>query len=205
MFDFGSYFRREGDHFGINDKGLVTYDRKIKKDAFYFYKANWSEDPVLHITSSRYIFRDDPNTVVKVYTNLTNVSLFVNGVEFETRSPEKGIIKWENIKLDKGNNGIVVRAEQDGKSYVDDCVWVLESPFSGMNLGIMIFGFMMHANTVAIIGFAAAIFLWFFWIRNIRKRAKFKRFVLWTLVWILIIGSALVLILKLLMSTFMGG
>ena len=83
MFDFGSHFRKEGDHFGINDKGLVTYDRKTKKDAFFFYKANWSDEPVLHITSSRYIFRDEAETRVKVYTNLEKVSLKVNGNAFK--------------------------------------------------------------------------------------------------------------------------
>jgi len=205
MFDFGSHFRKEGDHFGINDKGLVTYDRKTKKDAFYFYKANWSDEPVLHITSSRYIFRDEPDTEIKVYTNLSNVILSINGVELPAKSPEKGIIVWDDIKLQKGNNGIIVRAEKNGKSYVDDCVWVLEGPFTGMNLGIKIFGFMMHANKAAIIGFSAAILLWFFGIRSIKKRAKFKRFVLWTFVWILIIGAGLVLLANYLISNNLGG
>ena len=50
MFDFAVSTRHEGGVPGRNDKGLVTYDRKIKKDAFYFYKANWSDEPVLYIT-----------------------------------------------------------------------------------------------------------------------------------------------------------
>ena len=143
MFDFGSHFRKEGDHYGINDKGLVTYDRSVKKDAFYFYKANWSDEPVLHITSSRYMFRDKRKTQVKVYTNLNDVILTVNGQDFPAKSPQKGIIIWDNIILDNGNNGIVVRAEKDGKIIVDDCLWVYETAFSGMNLGIKIFGFLM--------------------------------------------------------------
>jgi beta-galactosidase len=53
LFDFASDGRNEGDHAGRNDKGLVTYDRKTKKDAFFFYKANWSREPVVHVTSSK--------------------------------------------------------------------------------------------------------------------------------------------------------
>ena len=112
MFDFGSHFRKEGDHYGINDKGMVTYDRKTKKDAFYFYKANWSEEPVLHITSSRYIFRKQADTRVKVYTNLNDVELTINGQKYPIKSPEKGIIEWLDIKLAEGNNGVIVEAKK---------------------------------------------------------------------------------------------
>src|SRR5947208_14344666 len=52
MFDFAVDSRHEGDHLGRNDKGMVTYDRKLKKDAFYFYKANWSDEPVVYVTRS---------------------------------------------------------------------------------------------------------------------------------------------------------
>ena len=124
MFDFGSHFRKEGDHYGINDKGMVTYDRKTKKDAFFFYKANWSDEPVLRITSSRYIFRKKVETQVKVYTNLTDVTLTLNGEEFESKSPEKGIIIWDGITLQKGNNSIIVNASKDGKSFTDGCTCV---------------------------------------------------------------------------------
>ncbi|MCB0847388.1 MAG: beta-galactosidase, partial [Bacteroidetes bacterium] len=146
MFDFGSHFRREGDHYGINDKGMVTYDRKTKKDAFYFYKANWSEKPVLHITSSRYIFRKEKTTQVKVYTNLENVKLTVNGEDFPTKSPENGIIIWEDIQLQQGNNGIFVEANNDAQTIKDECVWVIENEYGGMNLFLKIFDFLMVAN-----------------------------------------------------------
>ena len=205
MFDFGSQFRKEGDHYGINDKGLVTYDRKTKKDAFYFYKANWSKQPVLHITSSRYIFREKPKTDVKVYTNLDSVILTVNGHEFPVKSPQKGIIVWEGIKLTNGNNGIVVKATQNGRSYTDACLWVLDKPYAGMNLFIRLFDFMMIAYNVAIGGFIAAVLIWLFGIRQLKKRSKFKRFVLWTFFTILVLGSVLILLGKYFMASMMGG
>ena len=64
---------------GRNDKGLVTYDRQTKKDAFYFYKANWSDEPVLYITSRRFTERTNAVTDVKIYSNAQQVELLVNG------------------------------------------------------------------------------------------------------------------------------
>ncbi len=205
MFDFGSQFRKEGDHYGINDKGLVTFDRKTKKDAFYFYKANWSNQPVLHITSSRYIFREKAKTYVKVYTNLDSVILTVNGHAFQTKSPEKGIIVWEGVKLSNGNNGIIVKATKNGRTYTDDCMWVLDKPYAGMNLFIRIFDFMMIANKVAIGGFIAAILIWLFGIRQVKKRSKLKKFILWTIFIVLVLSSVLILLGKYFMASMMGG
>ena len=63
MFDFGAAHRREGDRPGINDKGLVTFDRKYKKDAFYFYKANWNKtDPMVHLAEKRSRHAPDRST-----------------------------------------------------------------------------------------------------------------------------------------------
>ena len=205
MFDFGSHFRKEGDHFGINDKGMVTYDRKIKKDAFYFYKANWSEEPVVHITSSRYIFRENAETNVKVYSNLENVTLSINEKEYPSKNPEKGIVFWDGIELDEGNNGVIVSAERDGIKYYDECVWVVENPYAGMNLFIKIFDFMKIAYTVSIIGIVLAILIWFFGIRNIRKRHKLKRFALWTIFTLFFAASLLIGVGKFVFSNFMGG
>ena len=69
MFDFAVSTRHEGGIPGRNDKGLVTYDRKIKKDAFFFYKANWSAEPTLYITSRRFTERTNAVTDVKIYSN----------------------------------------------------------------------------------------------------------------------------------------
>jgi beta-galactosidase len=204
MFDFGSHFRKEGDHYGINDKGMVTYDRKTKKDVFFFYKANWSEEPVLHITSSRYIFREKPKTQVKVYTNLDNVTLTVNDQVFPAKSPEKGIITWDGITLAKGNNGIIVQAEKDGEAYMDDCVWIVESPYAGMNLFIRIFDFLMVANRYIIGGAIASFLVWFFGIRRHQGAGLWKKAGLWTLFVLLALVTLLILAFKLLLPMLFG-
>ena len=85
MFDFGVDGRNEGGVAGRNNKGLVTYDRKTKKDSFYIYKAYWTTDPFVHITSKRYYYRAEKTTTVKVYSNCDKVTLFVGGKEFATQ------------------------------------------------------------------------------------------------------------------------
>ena len=196
MFDFGSFFRKEGDHFGINDKGMVTYDRKTKKDAFFFYKANWSDEPVLHITSSRYIFREKAETQIKVYSNLDEVSLKVNGESFPGKSPEKGIVTWDGILLQNGNNGIIVSGSREGKTYYDDCTWVLEKPFSGMNMVIKVFNFMTFAHWVGIGGLILSVLIWIFGIRKPRRGPRWKRILLWILLVLIALVSILILLAK---------
>ena len=84
MFDFGADSRDEGGKKGINQKGLVTFDRKTKKDAFYLYKAYLSKDKFVHLCGKRYAERSGNSTLIKVYSNLDEVSLYVNGKLFET-------------------------------------------------------------------------------------------------------------------------
>lgn len=79
MFDFAADSRAEGGENGMNHKGLVTFDRKYKKDAFYAYKAWLSEDPFVHICGKRYVDRVEETTKVTVYSNQPEVELFVNG------------------------------------------------------------------------------------------------------------------------------
>ncbi len=79
MFDFGADARNEGGENGQNHKGLVTFDRKYKKDAFYAYKAWLSDSPFVHICGKRYVDRVEDITKVTVYSNLPEVELFVNG------------------------------------------------------------------------------------------------------------------------------
>lgn len=79
MFDFAADARSEGGENGMNHKGLVTFDRKYKKDSFYAYKAWLSDEPFVHICSKRYIERVEPVTKVTVYTNQNEVELFANG------------------------------------------------------------------------------------------------------------------------------
>ena len=80
MFDFGADARSEGGENGQNHKGLVTMDRKYKKDAFYAYKAWLSDDPFVHLCGKRYVDRVEEVTKVTVYSNLPEVELFANGV-----------------------------------------------------------------------------------------------------------------------------
>lgn len=86
MFDFAADGRDEGGKKGQNQKGLVTFDRKIKKDAFYIYKAYLSKEPFVHVCGRRYVDRCVDVTTVKVYSNLDSVSLFVDGKLIETKT-----------------------------------------------------------------------------------------------------------------------
>ena len=79
MFDFGADARQEGGENGQNHKGLMTFDRKYKKDAFYAYKAWLSDDPFVHICGKRYVDRVEDLTKVTVYSNLPEVELIANG------------------------------------------------------------------------------------------------------------------------------
>jgi hypothetical protein len=85
MFDFAADARNQGGEPGMNHKGLVTFDRKTRKDSFYLYKAWWSKEPFVHICSKRFVDRTEEKIQVKVYSNLNEVSLFVNGDKLETR------------------------------------------------------------------------------------------------------------------------
>ena len=86
MFDFGADGRDEADDNGVNHKGLVSFDRKTKKDAYYIYKAWWSKEPFLHICSSRYVDRIEDRTEIKVYSNLNRISLYKDGVFLEEKT-----------------------------------------------------------------------------------------------------------------------
>ena len=79
MFDFAADARAEGGENGMNHKGLVTFDRKYKKDSFYAYKAWLSDEPFVHICGKRYVDRVEPVTKITVYSNQPQVELFVNG------------------------------------------------------------------------------------------------------------------------------
>ena len=95
MFDFGADARAEGGENGQNHKGLVTMDRKYKKDAFYAYKAWLSEEKFIHIASKRYVDRTEDITNVTVYSNLPEITLFLNGEKFETKTAEDHFFKFQ--------------------------------------------------------------------------------------------------------------
>lgn len=111
MFDFASVWRTEGDHEGRNDKGLVTYDRQTKKDVFYFYKANWSDKPVVYINQRRFVNRKGLIHDVKVFSNNGETKLFVNGKLMGSKTPDKvKVVLWKDIKFKPGNNTVTVEA-----------------------------------------------------------------------------------------------
>ena len=106
MFDFGSDGRDQGGDPGKNHKGLVTFDRAIKKDAFYLYKAFWSDEKFLHLCGKRYVNRHERKTEIKVYTTLGQVTLFHDGKKVETKTGDK-IIAF-HLPLHEGKNEIAV-------------------------------------------------------------------------------------------------
>lgn len=125
--DFQSAIRNEGGKPGINDKGLVTYDRKIKKDAFYFYKANWSTEPMIYITSRRFTKRPEASVQVKVYSNLRENTLYVNGKKIgKQKSDSLHRVVWQNVTLSKGENRIRVEGKFKAGVIEDTCVWYLK-------------------------------------------------------------------------------
>ena len=116
MFDFGADARNEGGENGQNHKGLVTFDRKYKKDAFYAYKAWLSDDPFVHICGKRYYERETDTTVVTVYSNLPEIELFVNKVSFEKKKSDDHFFRFEIPN--KGTSHLTAISG----SYMDECV-----------------------------------------------------------------------------------
>ena len=108
MFDFGCAARNEGGVAGRNNKGLVTMDRKIRKDSFYIYQAYWSEKPMVHICGRRYAQRAGETTEVRVYSNQPTVKLYLNGSLLEEKTAEKVFVF--TVALQDGGNTLVAEA-----------------------------------------------------------------------------------------------
>ena len=127
MFDFRSARRHEGGLVGVNDKGLVTEDRKIKKDAYFFYQANWSDKPMVHLASSRLTPRRELATPIEVFSNCDNVELSVNGKPLSPVSPDKvRVFRWPNVTLQPGTNEVVAKARSAQGTLTDACRWVVD-------------------------------------------------------------------------------
>ena len=109
MFDFAADARAEGGENGMNHKGLVTFDRKYKKDSFYAYKAWLSDAPVLHLCSKRYIDRTEDVTKVTVYSNLDEIELFANGVSVGKQKKGKYPFFYFDVK-NEGETTLTVKA-----------------------------------------------------------------------------------------------
>lgn len=123
MFDFASDMRSEGDSVDLNDKGLVEFDHKTKKDAFWFYKANWSKEPVLYLTDKRYIDRSYPVMDVKAYSNAGKVRLTMNGHDRGEVSCPNDVCVWKSVPLAPGANTATITASIAGKTLSDQAVW----------------------------------------------------------------------------------
>ena len=125
MFDFGAAHRTEGDRPGINDKGLVTHDRKVK-NAFYFYTANWNPEPMVYIAGRRSVNRVKPVTEVQIFSNCAEVTLKVNGQIIKKMQPDGvKVCIFKDIRLKKGENNIEVSAKNGKRVITDACCWIL--------------------------------------------------------------------------------
>ncbi len=128
MFDFASASRKEGGTVGLNDKGIVTQDRQVKKDVFYFYKANWSEQPTVYIAARRLTPRQQATTEVRVYSNCAEVKLTVNGKPLGQGQKDRvNVFRWQNVALQPGDNQVDATGQANGGTVADRCHWVLEA------------------------------------------------------------------------------
>jgi beta-galactosidase len=134
MFDFTSDLREEGDSVDLNTKGLVTFDRKVKKDAFYYYKAQWNPAPMIHLTGKRYADRAYPAMDVKAYSNAEKATLTLNGVAIGETPCADRICIWRDVALRPGANEGVVTASVGGVQVTDKAVWNGMNPARGIRV-----------------------------------------------------------------------
>src|SRR3979490_227926 len=116
MFDFSSDSRREGDLSDINEKGLVSYDRLTRKDAFYFYRANWSSQPTLHLVGRRYVARPYGVVDEQAYSNAARVPPRLNDEGQGLVPCGGGVCLWHAVRLDPGPNVLLATADIAGKT-----------------------------------------------------------------------------------------
>ena len=126
MFDFAADARNQGGEPGMNHKGLVTFDRKIKKDSFYIYKAWWSSEPFVHICGKRFVDRVETITEVKVYSNQNTVTLYANGKEVATKTGSRvftfkvhnlGEMKLEAVSGNLHDSAVIRHVNKPNMSY----------------------------------------------------------------------------------------
>ena len=126
MFDFAADARDQGGEPGMNHKGLVTFDRKTKKDSFYLYKAYWSSEPFVHICSKRFQDRTEDTITVKVYTNQDSVTLLCDGKEISSKKgghilsfqvPVSGKHVIEAVSGDLRDKAVFQKTDRPNPSY----------------------------------------------------------------------------------------
>lgn len=129
LFDFGAAHRHEGDRVGINDKGLVSFDRRTRKDAFYFYKANWNKEvPLLYLAERRCTRRTRPVQTFMAFTNQPEAELFVNGVSCgRAEADSLGTVRWNGVRLRPGQNEIRVVSGRGTHQLTDGYTCTLEA------------------------------------------------------------------------------
>ena len=120
-FDFAADARNEGGVQGRNNKGLITYDRKTKKDAFYLYKAWWNPEPMVFVSGGRFVNRAPEERNVIVYTNCETVTLVVNGVDVATKKAVDHMITFENVALNDGENTVTAYAGEIKANTIKVC------------------------------------------------------------------------------------
>ena len=111
MFDFGCAARDEGGVAGRNNKGLITMDRKTKKDSYYIYKAYWNPEPMVHIAGKRYAQRAGETTEIRVYSNQPSVALYLNGELLEEKTSEDKVFVFTVALKDGFNTLLAVAGE----------------------------------------------------------------------------------------------
>jgi len=122
-FDFASDGRNEGDTPGRNDKGLVTYDRQVRKDAFNFYKANWTTNPMVYITGHTFTNRLTNVITAKVYANCDSVELFLNGNSQGVVISTNCIYTWP-VTLLPGTNTVRAVGTKGSTNVIDSLIWI---------------------------------------------------------------------------------
>lgn len=123
MFDFANPLRNEGDSVDLNTKGLVTFDRKTKKDSYYLYKAAWSPEPVVHIAGKLYRDRAYPVLDVTVYSNAPQVRLTIGSGQVLTAPCVDSVCRFERVRLGVGTNQVTARAQFPGGERSDRATW----------------------------------------------------------------------------------
>ena len=126
MFDFAADARDQGGEPGMNHKGLVTFDRKTKKDSFYLYKAWWSDEAFVHICSKRFVERTGSTATVKVYSNQSTVALYVNGNKvgeqtgehvFTFKVPLNGELHIQAVAGDRTDESVICHVDTPNPEY----------------------------------------------------------------------------------------
>ena len=130
MFDFASDLREEGESIDLNDKGLVTFDRQTRKDAFWYYKAQWSDAPVLHVNGKLYTNRAYPVMDVRAYSNAATARLTLNGRDLGEVPCARAVCLWQGVALAPGANHAEVRSG----SLTDTADWTAPDARQGLHI-----------------------------------------------------------------------